>query len=62
VRIGGETFRFDANEPMLVEYSCKYSPLDFARLAVRAGLRVRGMWTDPQSRFSLQWLEDDALN
>jgi len=62
VRIDGETFRFDADEPMLVEYSCKYSPLDFARLAGRAGLRVRGMWTDPQSRFSLQWLEDDALN
>jgi len=45
---------------MLVEYSCKYSPEDFARLAARAGLRVTRMWTDSQSRFSLQWLESDV--
>lgn len=57
VRIDGETFRFEAGEPMLVEYSCKYSPEDFARLAARAGLRVGRMWTDPEARFSLQWLE-----
>jgi len=60
VRIGSETFRFEAGEPMLVEYSCKYSPEDFARLAARAGLRVTRMWTDSQSRFSLQWLESDV--
>jgi dimethylhistidine N-methyltransferase len=61
VRIGNETFRFDAGEAMLVEYSCKYSPGDFARLAARAGLRVGRIWTDPQSRFSLQWLENDGV-
>ncbi|HEX6614492.1 MAG TPA: L-histidine N(alpha)-methyltransferase [Rhodanobacteraceae bacterium] len=60
VRIGGEKFRFEACEAMLVEYSCKYSPEDFARLAARAGLRVGRVWTDRQSRFSLQWLESDA--
>jgi uncharacterized SAM-dependent methyltransferase len=62
VRIGNESFRFDAGEAMLVEYSCKYSPEDFSRLAARAGLRVGRAWTDPQSRFSLQWLESDAVN
>lgn len=62
VRIGGESFGFEAGEAMLVEYSCKYSPRDFAQLAARAGLRVAGVWTDPHFRFSLQWLEDDALN
>lgn len=62
VRIGGEVFRFEAGEAMLVEYSCKYSPGGFARLAARAGLRASRMWTDPQARFSLQWLENDALN
>ncbi|MGN6314117.1 MAG: L-histidine N(alpha)-methyltransferase [Rhodanobacteraceae bacterium] len=62
VRIGGETFRFDVGEPMLVEYSCKYSPREFALLAARAGLRVSRFWTDPDSRFSLQWLEGEALN
>lgn len=62
VQVGGEVFRFEAGEAMLVEYSCKYSPEDFARLAARAGLRVGRMWTDPQARFSLQWLENDALN
>lgn len=61
VRIGSESFRFDAGEPMLVEYSCKYSQEEFARLAARAGLRVGGVWTDPGSRFSLHWLESNVL-
>ena len=61
VRIGGESFRFDAGEPMLVEYSCKYSQEDFARLAARAGLRVGRVWADPRARFSLHWLESNVL-
>jgi dimethylhistidine N-methyltransferase len=62
VRIGNDVFPFEEGEAMLVEYSCKYSPEEFARLAARAGLRVSRIWTDPQSRFSLQWLEVDAPN
>ncbi|HET7557327.1 MAG TPA: L-histidine N(alpha)-methyltransferase [Rhodanobacteraceae bacterium] len=62
VRIGGEAFRFDVGEAMLVEYSCKYSPREFAQLAARAGLRAARMWTDPEARFGLQWLEVDAPN
>ncbi|HET6912981.1 MAG TPA: L-histidine N(alpha)-methyltransferase [Rhodanobacteraceae bacterium] len=62
VRIGNESFHFDAGEAMLVEYSCKYSPAGFAQLAARAGLRAGRMWTDPGSRFGLQWLEADSPN
>jgi dimethylhistidine N-methyltransferase len=56
VHVAGETFHFDASEPTLVEYSCKYSPGSFARLAARAGLRVQRVWTDPDELFSLQCL------
>lgn len=62
VRIGDEIFCFGAGEAMLVEYSCKYSPDDFARLAARAGMRVARAWNDTQTRFSLQWLESDPLH
>jgi uncharacterized SAM-dependent methyltransferase len=41
---------------MLVEYSCKYSPSDFAALAAAAGLTVQHVWFDPQGLFSLQYL------
>lgn len=57
VHIEGASFRFAADEAMLVEYSCKYSQEDFARLAAKAGLRVMRVWTDAESRFSLHWLE-----
>ncbi|TAN04818.1 MAG: L-histidine N(alpha)-methyltransferase [Rhodanobacteraceae bacterium] len=56
VRVGGQVFEFAEGEPMLVEYSCKYSLDGFARLAARAGLRVAGVWTDPARQFSVQWL------
>ncbi|MDQ2972767.1 MAG: L-histidine N(alpha)-methyltransferase, partial [Pseudomonadota bacterium] len=56
VRVDGETFRFDAGETMLVEYSGKYSLEAFARLAEHAGLRVARVWTDEARRFSVQLL------
>ncbi|HET6545472.1 MAG TPA: L-histidine N(alpha)-methyltransferase [Rhodanobacteraceae bacterium] len=56
VRIGGESFHFAASEAMLVEYSCKYSIEDFARLAARAGLRVERVWTDAGHRFAVHYL------
>jgi dimethylhistidine N-methyltransferase len=56
VRVGRMTARFAADEAMLVEYSCKYSPEDFAALAGRAGLAVRHAWTDPQGMFGVQYL------
>lgn len=59
VQIAGETFHFDADESLQVEYSCKYSQASFARLAAHAGLRVVDAWQDPERLFSLQWLERD---
>ena len=56
VHIDGRTFRFAAGEAMLVEYSCKYTLESFARFAARADLQVRGVWTDPDRQFSVQWL------
>lgn len=60
VRVGQAGFSFAEDEAMLVEYSCKYSLADFAALAARAGLQVRRIWTDPQSWFSVQYLERSA--
>jgi dimethylhistidine N-methyltransferase len=53
VRIAGEVFRFDLHEAMLVEYSCKYSLEDFARLAQKAQLRVEQHWTDARQQFAV---------
>lgn len=56
VRIDGENFGFGEDEAMLVEYSCKYSQDDFARIVGRAGLRVERVWIDAGKRFSVQCL------
>ena len=56
VRIGDEHFDFAAGEATLVEYSCKYSLDEFARIAARAGLRAECVWTDAQTRFCVQCL------
>ncbi|MGA8278341.1 MAG: L-histidine N(alpha)-methyltransferase [Rhodanobacteraceae bacterium] len=56
VRVGGEQFDFAADEPILVEYSCKYSTDDFSRMAERAGLRVERVWTDAGQQFALYYL------
>jgi dimethylhistidine N-methyltransferase len=53
VRIDGESFHFERDEAMLVEYSCKYALDDFAWLASKAGLRVQGHWTDAQRQFGV---------
>ncbi len=52
VHVAGQRFDFAAGEAMLVEYSCKYSPDGFARLAHAAGLRVVRNWTDPADWFA----------
>lgn len=61
IHLDGHAIRFDADEPMLVEYSCKYSSQEFAGLAARAGLRVERVWTDPAQRFSVQYLVADEV-
>ncbi|WP_027484366.1 L-histidine N(alpha)-methyltransferase [Rhodanobacter sp. OR87] len=56
VKVGRVNVPFRADEAIQVEYSCKYSPEDFAALAARAGLTVQRVWTDPQRMFSVQYL------
>ena len=57
VQVNGERVHFAAGEAMLVEYSCKYAPHEFAWMAAKAGLRVAQSWTDADGRFALQLLE-----
>lgn len=59
VHIAGHTFHFEAGDSILVEFSCKYSPQSFARLAARAGLHIHQSWTDPEGLFSLHCLNPD---
>jgi dimethylhistidine N-methyltransferase len=56
VKVGRIEAAFREDEVVQVEYSCKYSPEDFAALAARAGLAVVRMWTDAQQMFSVQYL------
>ena len=60
VHIAGHTFHFAPGDSILVEFSCKYSPESFARLAARAGLHIHHSWTDPQGLFSLHCLNPGA--
>ncbi|MBL0162540.1 MAG: L-histidine N(alpha)-methyltransferase [Xanthomonadales bacterium] len=57
VRVGTHRFAFAEGEAMLVEYSCKYSPQDFAAMAAKAGLRVVCSWSDLREWFAMQMLE-----
>jgi dimethylhistidine N-methyltransferase len=60
VRVGRLQVLFREDESMLVEYSCKYSPEDFAALAATAGLTVQHVWFDADRLFSLQYLTRTA--
>jgi len=56
VHIGGVSIAFEEEETILTECSYKYSLSDFAALASAAGLAVRKVWTDPEQKFSVQYL------
>ena len=56
VRLGGVNVAFEEEESILTECSYKYSLADFSRLAASAGLAVRKVWTDPDNKFSVQYL------
>jgi dimethylhistidine N-methyltransferase len=57
VRVAGHVFHFDADEPIHVEISHKYTDACFERLAARAGLRVSARWNAPDDRYGLRLLE-----
>lgn len=54
VHIGSEAFDFKAGEPIVTEYSYKYTPERFGEVAREAGLDVAKVWTDEKGLFSLQ--------
>jgi dimethylhistidine N-methyltransferase len=62
VKVGDRSFAFRENEPMQVEYSCKYSLEEFAQLAARAGLAVEQVWLDGDGLFSVQYLVRSKLS
>ena len=53
---GGPTFSFEAGEPIVTEYSYKYTLDGFAELAADAGFAVDDVWTDDRAYFSVQYL------
>lgn len=57
VRVAGEKFVFAAGEALHTEDSYKYTVDGFRALAMRAGFVPAAVWSDPQQRFSLHWLE-----
>jgi dimethylhistidine N-methyltransferase len=56
VQIAGQRFDFELGEPILTEYSHKFTVDGFARLAMRAGFALQTHWTDPNRYFALLYL------
>jgi dimethylhistidine N-methyltransferase len=57
VTVAGETHAFAAGEPLITEYSVKYSPERFLALARDAGWRPLARWSDDADDLSLHLLE-----
>ena len=60
--IDGSNIAFVADEPLITEYSYKYSPSEFVALAAQAGWQATKRWCDAADHFSLHLLTqgDDA--
>jgi uncharacterized SAM-dependent methyltransferase len=56
VRIGSTAFKFRAGEMILTECSYKYTFERFESMANRAGFRAIQTWTDPETKFCVQFL------
>jgi L-histidine N-alpha-methyltransferase len=56
VELDGEHWSFSSGEPLITEYSVKYSAPAFGALAAAAGWRVGQRWRDPAGDLSLQLL------
>lgn len=57
VRIAGDRWSFQCDEPLITEYSLKYSPDSAVSLAQQAGWRWLRRWHDPEDDLSLHLLE-----
>ena len=53
VSICDQVFTFEEGEPMITEYSHKYTIQGFAELAAEVGLTLRRSWTDDRQRFAV---------
>lgn len=53
VHLAGAKFTFAAGEPIITEFSYKYSPAEMIAMAQAAGLRFEKLWTDEQKLFGL---------
>lgn len=53
VQIGELSFQLAEQEPILTEYSHKYTIEGFAALAAEVGLTLRKSWTDPREMFAV---------
>jgi uncharacterized SAM-dependent methyltransferase len=57
VTIGQQQWRFSDGEPLVTEYSLKYSPAIAQELVAAAGWRWCTRWHDPDDSLSLHLLE-----
>ena len=57
VCVAGDHWLFSAGEPLVTEYSVKYSPAMARELVEDAGWRWCRRWHDPADDLSLHWLE-----
>ena len=56
VQLAGRDWHFDAGEPLITEYSHKYTPAAFKALAAEGGWRALDRWSDPDDSVSLHLL------
>ncbi|UCE84863.1 MAG: L-histidine N(alpha)-methyltransferase, partial [Deltaproteobacteria bacterium] len=56
VELDGEPISFEKGEGIRTECSYKYDLEEFRDLVWEAGFRVDDVWTDPEARFSVQYL------
>jgi dimethylhistidine N-methyltransferase len=56
VTVAGHSFRMAERETISTEYSHKYTVDGFARMAAKAGFRLRHAWTDAQKYFAVMYL------
>jgi len=59
IRVGDDEIPIDADEPILTEYSHKYTLESFAAMASKAGFAVERVWTDAGQLFSVQYCTRD---
>ena len=60
IRLGGESFEFDAGESIHTENSYKYTAPEFKQLARAAGWHLQSTWRDENELFNVHYLSQSA--